>query len=440
MNREQMPLPGAPVLVALSGGADSVFLLRILLDLGYAVAAAHCNYGLRLEADEDEAFVQQLCNALNVRLDIRRFSRIEMDSDGGEGLQAHARRLRYAFFEEVMARDGIPNCATGHHADDQLETLVQSFFRSRGPRLFHPIPSRRGAYFRPLLCLERQEIETELRALGQDWRHDRSNDRLDYSRNRIRHQLLPLLGELFPGFEDRFLQQSERHEAHWKWIAQLFQPISLEAIQQVTGGELISFEVLAERLGEGGFAVFLDWWMQERSYLGVEIGEVQRLAKSAVGATYICTRARVARDRAGLLFLNTVSPPMDAVGIEIPLTAGRHNFGHWEFDISLEDRRPEILHSADPETHVLDLERLQPPLRIRSWRVGDRMQPFGLKGSKLLSDVFADQKRTLPEKESASVIEDGSGIVLVGGYRIADRVAVGPTSRQFLIIRIHQSL
>ncbi|MFN8398138.1 MAG: tRNA lysidine(34) synthetase TilS [Bacteroidia bacterium] len=440
MTREEMPLPGTPVLVALSGGADSVMLLRVLLDLGYPVSAAHCNYGLRLEADEDEAFVRELCRSLNLPLNVRRFTHSEIETDGGEGLQAHARRLRYAFFEELMARDGISHCATGHHADDQIETLVQNFFRSRGPHIFQPIPSKRGPYLRPLLCLDRGEIEAELRSIGQPWRHDSSNDGLDYSRNRIRHQLLPLLSELFPGIKNRFMEQAERHDRNWKWLDQFFLPVSADAVLQVSGGELLSFETLSRSIGEAGIPQFLDWWMDGRGYSGVEIGEVQRLAKSSVGATYICTRARVFRDRSGLLFLPLPDSNSDSLEMEIPLSTAQLQYRSWIFEFEVLDRRPDQFHSHDPEMHVIDMDRLRPPLRLRPWRVGDRLQPFGMKGSKLVSDVLVDQKRSLPEKERAWILEDDDGIVLLGGYRIAQRVAVSTESQRFLMVRIRPSL
>lgn len=440
MIREKMPVPGTPVLVALSGGADSVFLTLSLLYLGYPVTAAHCNYGLRPEAVEEEGFVVDFCNSLAITVEVRRFSDADMEDLQGEGLQSMARRLRYAFFEEVMAAAGIDHCATGHHADDQLESLVQSFFRSRGPQMFHPIPARRGAYFRPLLCLDRAEIEHELRAMGQSWRHDSSNDRLDYQRNRIRHQLLPLLSDMYPGFRERFRNQAQRQSGIWDLLDHLLRPLVPEIVQQSPEGEVVAFAGIDQRLGEGQRAAFLDWWLSSQGYAGVEIGEVQRLANSAVGATYICTRARILRDRRGLVLL----PPMSKAGGEaevlLELPAGTVHIRGWEIDYETVNQRPDRLRGDDPELHVLDADVLLPPLIVRGTRVGDKMQPYGMAGTRLVSDIFVDQKRSLPAKESAWVLEDREGIVLLGGYRIAHRVAVTPSTQRFLILRIRCSL
>ncbi|HEX2899287.1 MAG TPA: tRNA lysidine(34) synthetase TilS, partial [Bacteroidia bacterium] len=235
IQKQAMPAPGAPVLVALSGGADSTALVLILLELGYEVVAAHCNFGLRAESDGDEDFVVHLADQKGFRLHVRRFEEADFISESGESTQQIARRLRYAFFEELMLANAIAHCAMAHHTDDETETLIQSFFRGNGPVILRGIPPQRGPYFRPLLGIPKADLLEFLRERGQLWRHDRSNDADDYRRNLVRNQLIPVLGKLNPGFQARFQGQAIRHAAQWDLLQALFLPLSGKVVEEEGG-------------------------------------------------------------------------------------------------------------------------------------------------------------------------------------------------------------
>lgn len=425
-----MPSPENRVLVAVSGGADSVALLRILSELGYPLEVAHCNFGLRNESDDDERFVAALSADLGLNCHIRRFSKIDFESDRGEGTQQIARKLRYAFFEELMNVLEIRHCAIAHHADDQIETMVQTFFRGIGPVILRGMPLQRGPYFRPLLSTPKSELLAWLQARGQAWRHDQSNDKDDYRRNLVRNRLIPVLKALNPDFAQRFRQQSERHSAHWDLLQDIFEPLLAKVVSEVHDQHVISMKAFAEHLNRRHFPVFLDWWLMRLGCSGTEIAEIQRLLGGEVGATYKGLVAEVLLDRDQLCIRNPQSRnSMAEIEISKEQCDGQSwEFGGWTLQCTLqvfpEVREPK----AEPETHWLAFDQLEFPMKLRKWRIGDRMQPLGMKGSKLISNILIDQKRDRFSKESAWVIEDGKGIVLLGGFRIADRVAASPGS------------
>lgn len=442
IREEGLPPRGDRVLVALSGGMDSVALLCILHELGYQLSAAHCNFGLRAEAAQEESFVQQLAQGMGIPLFLRRFGEQDFQSHPGETIQQVARKLRYAFFEELMARLGIDHCATGHHADDQTETLVMSFFRGNGPRLLHGIPLRRGSYFRPLLCLGKQDIAAWLTARNQPWRHDQSNDASDYQRNGVRNQLIPVVEQLYPGFRERFQAHASRHQAQWALLEAIFQPIVAQVVTQHPHGQVVSMHAFGKCMDSVHFPVFLDWWLLGEGYSGTEINSIQRLGAAHTGAIYSCKRAHVLRDREGLWFRphpQSVLPTEMVLGEEA-MTGLGFDFLGFSICIQRQASLPHLAIVPSVEEHWLDMEKVCLPLTVRLWRKGDRIAPLGMKGSKKVSDVLIDQKRSQFLKEQAWVLEDQEGIVLLQGYRIAQRVAIGPATRECLRVQVMPSV
>ena len=435
-----MPSPESRVLVAVSGGADSVALLRILVELGYSVEIAHCNFGMRDAAsDGDEVFVKELAADLGLECFVRRFSGADFESGRGEGVQQVARRLRYAFFEELMQEHAIPYCAIAHHADDQTETLIQSFFRGNGPVILRGMPSQRGPYFRPLLCLQKSEIIAWLTQKAQPWRHDRSNDKDDYERNLVRNQLIPVLTQLNPSFRARFQLQAERYSAQWHLLHDVFSSLSDKVVIEEADVQIVSKEAFARQLELRHFPVFLDWWLLQQGCSGTEISEIHRLSQGEIGSTYIGVAFEVLNDRDRLCFRKALTSKV-RTEIQISRTdceGSLLKIGPATLILSIEPFPVE--RSNNSETHWLALENLVFPLTLRLWREGDRMQPLGMPGSKRISDILIDQKRSRFEKEDAWVLEDGNGIVLLGGYRIAQRAAATPNA-PCLRVHVQQSM
>jgi tRNA(Ile)-lysidine synthase len=440
IRRVGMPLPGSRVLVALSGGGDSIALILTLLELGYEVEAAHCNFGLRVEAVDEEAFVVAFANGRGIPIHTRRFGEADFKAGRGEGLQQTARKLRYAFFEELMAQRGIAHCATAHHGDDETETLILSFFRGKGPILLQGIPPIRGPYFRPLLGLTKQEILDWLRQKGQSWCHDRSNDATDYRRNLVRNSLLPILEELNPNFRAHFQAQALRHHQQWAALDAHFKSIAPKAVQSDADGEFISFQAIEQSMDIIHLPVFLDWWLQAQGFSGTEIHEIQRLVDAQVGAIFQTGNLKVLRDRDGLRFSKeaVAAAPNEMLFTEGELEQGCSvEYAGESLYLKLRPRSDSLGGRDRMEVHWMDAAQIRRPLRLRPWRQGDHIQPLGMTGTKKISDILIDQKRNRFAKKHAWVLEDTEGIILLGGYRIAQRVSISPSTTQCLYIEVY---
>ena len=191
--------PQDRVLVALSGGADSVGLLLMLRELGYTVESAHCNFHLRgAESQRDEEFVRRLCQRLDIPLHVREFDTTAYAHSQGMSIEMAARELRYGWFDQLCQERGISNVATAHHADDNVETLLLNLVRGTGLQGLCGIPPRNGRVVRPLLSVWRNDIVRYLEQKGQDYVTDSTNLQTDFTRNKIRLEVLPLLRQLNP--------------------------------------------------------------------------------------------------------------------------------------------------------------------------------------------------------------------------------------------------
>jgi tRNA(Ile)-lysidine synthase len=440
MQAQGMPPPGSKILVALSGGADSVALTLILIELGYRPVAAHCNFGLRPEAMDEEAWVQRFAKALHIHIYMCRFSAADFDALQPDGIQQAARRLRYTFFEELMLTHSISACATAHHADDQLETQVMSFFRGNSPALLRSIPAVRGPYCRPLLNIGKRLLIDWLQARNQDWCHDSSNDQSDYLRNIVRNELFPVLDRINPSFRDRFQKQAARYAAQQMWMdAQL--EATLAQFESHVGDERI-LQLDASRIfyGVPHVIVFIEWWLARQGFVGNEIDEILKFLDAPIGSIAQFGEWELLHDR-GCLRMRPKGATFTLLPLELNVDAHAGQEINYAGDrISLHQVPiPNSYKTGEHhETHWMDKDRLRLPIRLRIWEPGDRFVPVGLHGTKRVSDILIDQKRDRFAKERAWVLEDADGIILLSGYRIAARVAIDQDSKACLRLeRIH---
>jgi tRNA(Ile)-lysidine synthase len=247
LHREHLH-PGDRLCVAVSGGADSVSLLltvhQLKADLGVGLSATHVHHGLRgPEADADLAFVEALCARLDIPLHIHHVSVPDRVQQTGESTEEAARNLRYAFFDTLLASGEADSILTAHTLDDQAETVLLKLLRGAwtdGLGAIHPIVRRKtGTILRPLLSVRRSEIESFLKQENQPWREDATNAETIYTRNRVRHQLLPLLREFNPGIDRTLANLSElarNDEAHWQRTIDQLLPQMLLPGKPVRGG------------------------------------------------------------------------------------------------------------------------------------------------------------------------------------------------------------
>ena len=416
----------APVLVALSGGADSVALLRVLRMLGCDCHALHCNFHLRGEESmRDERFVRDLCQQLDVPLTVKDFDVAAYQCEHGGSVEMACRELRYAWFEQERQRQGCELIAVAHHADDQIETFFLNLLRGTGMKGLAGMPRLSGNHvWRPLLCVTREQILMYLKEIGQDYVTDSTNARNDYLRNRLRNIVLPVMEQQFPQATDRILDTMANLRHDHDLLTSLVNKLMPDEHHIDIAGlcaQPMASTLLYHRIRHLGFN--LD--QCDQAVTAARQGHSGRQF-AAHGHSMHINRQTI-----------DIEPLAEQTVIEIPIDLSRDLTSPIHISITKGDA-PFSPHMCDGKrivafnTHLLECHRIV----LRHWRRGDRIKPFGLKGSKLVSDLFADIKLDHAAKRDAWILEADGDILWVIGYRAAAVYPVTPESQDYILLSI----
>jgi tRNA(Ile)-lysidine synthase len=418
---------GEPLIVLLSGGADSVCLLDCAQRIGAEVHVLHVNYGLRPGSDADEQFCRVLCDRMDVDITVEHVTL-------GEGnLQAQARQARYEIAERLAASHGC-DFAAAHTASDQAETVLYRLAVSPGSRALLGMAPRRGRLVRPLLEASREDTREYCQERALNWRDDPTNEDPRFARSRLRHEVLPVLRALSPAAErtlaeTSFLLRDERlvlERAADAVIAQLGIPTPLEALRLEPIGLARTVLVrLAERAA--GSAVALS---------RQDCAAVLALSDEGSQALDLGGGLRAVAEYGVLRFDVGEPQPASApapISLEIP---GEAEFGDWEVYARTERVAQAAGGGFLPARGdaLLSPGTIEPPLTIRAWRHGDRMRPAGLDGTKTLQDVFTDNKVPREERERIPVVESGGKIVWVAGLAIGEDFRAAPHESEVVVL------
>jgi tRNA(Ile)-lysidine synthase len=430
---------GDRVLVAVSGGADSVGLLAVLCHVRkrYAISlvAAHVHHGLRgEEADDDESTAAAVAARLGVP-----FVRAHLGGElhRGANLEERAREARYRALHRLAAAEGCTKIATGHTRDDQAETVLLRLVRGAGPRGLAAIrPLREDGVIRPLLDCRRAEVEAMVRAAGLPFRHDTMNDDPRFLRTQVRARVLPLLAELNPRIVDALartaaIEWSSRRMVE-AWLAQMLASVGPDRIDvSLLEGVPRDWRahVVRHWLARGGGA---------RHLAARHLGSVLRLSEGGSGRVVALPGGRRVRRRGGALVIEgegqesvkgagemSIGGSL-APGLEVR-AAGWALSARWETPASRS--KPADLWSA-----ACDAEGIELPLAVRAARRGERVRPLGLGGSRKLSDVFIDRKIPVEQRASYPVVDCRGEILWVPGVVRAEHARVGPATRRVLLL------
>ena len=423
--------PGARVVVGVSGGLDSTVLLHLLRDAGFGPIAAHVNYGLRGAAsDADESFVREQAEAWDVPFYVRR---VEI---GSGSVQAEAREARYRFFDELAQEVGAKVVATAHHRDDQAETLLLNLLRGAGPAGLAGMPVRRPLapgssvdLVRPLLWASRQEIEAYARDCGLRWRDDASNATTAYRRNVLRHEVLPLLEDQFPGAAERIAHTADLLRGYLDHGAALVPDALFDAAAEpIATGWGLRLDVLAAQpdvVRRGLLLEALRRWAPEAPRTAASVAELDALVAAQPGRRVTWPDATVWRDREPIVF----APPHEGATFAVEVERGETRSPVGMLRVELLDRVPTAF-DASPLVEVVDAGRLRFPLTLRSWQHGDVVQPLGLGGHKNVSDVLTEGRVPPHARAQEPVLVSDGEIVWVVGHRLGAAFAVGPSTRR----------
>lgn len=400
------------VLVALSGGADSVCLLLILLKLGYKCQAAHCNFHLRgEESNRDEDFVTDLCSKLNVPLHKTDFDTLSYSQQHKVSIEMAARDLRYDFFHQLMQQQNIPTLAIGHHQGDNVETLLLNLTRGTGIRGMAGIQPIRDAVVRPLLCLTHQEITSYLTAQHQLWVEDSTNQHDDVGRNIIRLNVIPELQRVNPSALQNIIATIENLNE----VQKVYDQAIRADIQRCT----VSDGVLSvpELMASVSPSSVLHEWLKDRGYNRTQEQDILQAAILGQSGKVI---KNVLVDR-NVLVLEDLQQFMSPSDITISIFP-----------------REQVTIKPDSNIAYLDADKLNGELNIRSVQPSDSFQPFGMKGRKLLSDFLTDRKLNIFQKRHQLVLCDSSDICWVVGLRSSERYRVDEATKKVVVVSYKQ--
>jgi tRNA(Ile)-lysidine synthase len=419
------------LLLAVSGGLDSVVLCELCRRAGQPFAMAHCNFKLRGgDSDRDEAFVQQLAAHYKVPFYMVHFDTVAEAAQRKQSIETTARHLRYDWLEGLRLQCGFAWVATAHHADDNAETAMMHFFRGTGIRGLRGMLPKQANVVRPLLFARRTELETFLTENGLAHVTDQTNFEDDYTRNYFRNQLIPGLQKVFPQAVDNVLHNIERmtgvetvyHLAIEQYKKKLLEPkgnevhIPVLKLQRTPAMATVLFEIITAY----GFTAH-------------QTEDVLALLHSQSGKYVASATHRILRNRQWLIIAPLQTTEAQHILIEAPDREVVFAGGALQF--STVDAAQQPL-STDAHIAQLDAAAIQFPLLLRPWKQGDYFYPLGMAKKKKLSRFFGDLKLSMVEKEKVWVLEMDKKIVWVVGRRVDDRVKVTGKTKQMLLIKL----
>lgn len=413
------------LLLAISGGADSVCLFFVLKELGYKIELAHCNFNLRgKESQKDEFFVKALSDKYRVKYHFKSFETKKHANAEKISIQMAARDLRYKWFEELLQNTNLDFVITGHHKGDNIETFLLNLIRGSGINGLSGIKPKNKNIIRPLLEISREEIEKYLNQKNIIYCKDSSNLDLKYLRNNIRHRLIPLLAQMNPNIEktisDEIFFLDQTNKFFQKKVGEIRDKIltdnkgvyrlSIFELSKLDYLEIILFEILKP------FGFF-------------DVDKIIKTMYSQSGKRFFSDAYQLLVDREEII-ISVLEDHQDEIEIlktEIEIKSPLNI----KFSIStdlLVDKRPNVA--------KLDFEKLSFPLELRKWKNGDRFKPLGMSNFKKLSDFFIDEKYSIFDKQNQWILCSEDDIVWIVGNRIDERYKLDSNTKKVYIAEL----
>lgn len=418
-------------LLASSGGIDSMVLFHLLIKQGYQFAVVHCNFQLRgTESDLDEALIREVCASENISFFSKKFNTKQYASDNQHSIQVAARELRYSFFEEIRTTHGFDFIITAHHKNDNIETALFHYLRGTGIKGLLGIPDKRGHVLRPILHISKKEIVAWAQNNQINYREDSSNTKLDYTRNKIRLEIIPYLKQFFPEIENTISENINR----------------LQAVNEIYENEIFRLSTKYSEWRKDDLYIFINKLkktsnaqhilyeiMQPFGFSYAQSLEAGKLINSTSGAQLIGKTHKVIKYNASLIITpNVQSTSIFATINEDDSTVKISNQTmHLDF---FDKEKIEI--SSNIQEVFLDKDKIEFPLIVRQWKQGDYMYPLGMNKKKKIARILIDYKIPLHEKENILVLESNKRIVWILNLKPDNRFKVTDKTKQVLKITL----
>ncbi len=422
--------PADRILLAVSGGRDSVLMATLFVQAGYRVGIAHCNFGLRGEAsDADEALVRNLAREFEVPFYRAAFPTADYAKQQGISIQMAARELRYEWFETTRATQGYDYIAVAQHQSDSTETVLLNLVRGTGLAGLGGIQPKRGRIIRPLLFLTGAEVTEAVAQLGLAYRDDESNYATKYARNKIRLEVVPRLKELNPELDRTFGANMTHFAAAYEVVRhhveqlrnELFKPLNptswtipIDLLLALQPQQFLLYEL---------FRPFHFTDAVLRDLAGALPGSIP--GKQFASPTHV-----LHVDRGQLILVPAGESDGKSAVLESPEAGVR--WANYHFKATLTD---DVAIHPHPHAVQLDADKLIFPLEIRSWQRGDVFRPLGMKGTRKLSDFFISLKIPRYQKQEVPLVVNGNGDILwVAPYRMADHYKISAITKKVLTL------
>jgi len=421
------------LLVAVSGGRDSVLLTHLLKQAGYDLGIAHCNFQLRgSESDTEQAFVAALAKKLEVPFYTTNFDTKDYAEQKGMSIQMAARELRYQWFDEIRHSFNYDYIAVAHHQNDSVETILLNLTRGTGIAGMHGILPKNGFIVRPLLFLSRDEVDHIITQEHLNYVEDSSNASVKYARNKIRHEVIPALKELNPNLEQTFDRNMQRFRELEELLNIQTQKLRDELFASYAGDTHIAIAAIKNLKPQ---RLLLYELLNTYGFVETVVDDMIASLDKHSGRTFESPGYLLVLDRDKLILTKRQITHTETVLIE--QSTHELNYGDYKLTL-LHDDSPLIIRDNPMATSV-DADLLIYPLTIRKWTGGDYFYPLGMQGRKKLSDFFVNEKVPLHVKDRVPVLVNGNNdIVWIGGYRTDDRYKVTAHTKKVIIFELYK--
>lgn len=424
--------PTDKLLVAVSGGLDSVVLAHVLHKLDVDFAVAHCHFGLRAEeADADEQFVRKLAKQYEVPYFVEFFQTKQFAEQEGISTQMAARALRYEWFERIRQTQGLDYIATAHHQRDTAETMLLNLTHGTGLAGLHGIRPKAGHLVRPLLAVSKPDLYDYVVENRLIWREDASNDSPVYQRNRLRLEVLPVLRDINPNLDHTLSITAERVGGAEEIVRRYVEETAAQARRDEPEATYLDIRMLQRTAAT---AVVLHELLRPFGFSYLVVKDIVQSFGAESGRRFESPTHRLVKDREQLVItprtLTKFGTHQLQAGQEVLKIDGLH----------LRTELLEVTEGFDipkgKAVAALDADALKFPLTVRAWQEGDWFMPIGMKGKKKLSDFLIDQKVPLNLKDNVQVLVSADGkIAWVIGFRPDDRFKVTEETERVLVVK-----
>jgi len=443
------------LLVAVSGGNDSMVLLYLLKKLDFKITVAHCNFNLRPDdCDKDQKLVEDFCIEHNISFYFKLFDTFTYAKKNKISIEMAARKLRYNWFEGLRQKIKADYILTAHHLNDNVETALLNICRGTGLRGITGIKPKNDYIIRPLLFARKTDIENFAKINNIPFRNDLSNSNVDFSRNRIRNNIIPELEKINPDFLNTMNQNISIWNDWFKLAQKSLSELNKRAIETVENGFMINFIHLPDSLFKK--MVTVEFFINQ-GYNGVQAANLALIINSECGTKITANKHLIIRERDGIKIENInknffnaklaneeqSSQRTDGINQNLCVLCEKSpcslSLNNINISVTKAYYNPSMTFPPEKNITWIDASKVNFPLTLRQWKAGDKFIPLGMKNFKKISDFLTDIKISASEKPYQTVVTDCNGIIWVTGQRIDNRYAVDEKTDEIIVLTLSET-